>query len=723
MQMKKIVQFIIAAALVLTGQAATAADFYVAPKGNDANPGSQAQPFATLGRARQEIRNLKKAGALNEAVTVNVRAGTYGMPDGMKLEPQDSGTETAPVTWRAYQNEKVVFIGGRVITGFTPYQGKILKADLSAQGFKGVNFRQLIFGGQRQILARFPDFDPQNPYGGGFTYADGKRRSESDETGLTRNDFTCKPGDLRTWAKPGEAEVFIFPGPNYWNNICRIESIDRATRHITLAQSASYPIHPGNRYYFQNALEELDAPGEWYLDRQTSTLYFWPPQPLNGKLIVAPTTRSILELGPGTAFVTFRGFTLECCEGTAVVMNKSSNCLVAGCTIQNVGGFGGSGAAINGGTKNGIAGCDIYNTGSNGISLSGGDRKKLIAAENYADNNYIHHIGVYNKNGIGVEMTGVGNRVAHNLIHDTPRMGIMFAGNNLIMEYNHIRHVNLETQDTGAIYTGGRDWISSRGSVIRYNYFHDILGYGLKDGKWVSPHYVWGVYLDDNAGGVDVIGNVVARAQRGPIHLHNGRDNHVENNIFIDGGQQQIQLSGWTGTHPYWTKHRPTMITGYESVVNEPAWKGMRNMNIHPLNAVLPDNTIMAGNEFLRNIVYYHNPESKYVMQRNFNFEHNPFDYNLIWHFGHPVLTGVKKSGKAPDDFAAWQAAGEDTHSVVADPMFMDPDKDDYRLKPDSPAIKLGFKPSRWTRSDPTRTSFGQAGRSWKPKAPARNHW
>ena len=115
-------------------------------------------------------------------------------------------------------------------------------------------------------------------------------------------------------------------------------------------------------------------------------------------------------------------------------------------------------------------------------------------------------------------------------------MGIVFGGNNLVIEYNHIRHMNLETEDTGAVYTGGRDWISSRGTVIRYNYFHDMLGFGRgDDGRWESPHFAWGVYLDDNAGGVDVIGNIVVRRLCGLIHLHNGRDNLIENNIFVGG--------------------------------------------------------------------------------------------------------------------------------------------------------------------------------------------
>ena len=154
-----------------------------------------------------------------------------------------------------------------------------------------------------------------------------------------------------------------------------------------------------------------------------------------------------------------------------------------------------------------------------------------------------------------------------------------------MIEYNHIRHMNLETEDTGAVYTGGRDWISSRGSVIRYNYFHDMLGYGRKGGKWDSPHFAWGVYLDDNTGGVDVIGNIVARGLLGPIHLHNGRDNHIENNVFVDGHQQQIQYRGWTTAHPFWKEHLKTMVKGYESVAGQPAWRTMRHMELRPEKA------------------------------------------------------------------------------------------------------------------------------------------
>lgn len=655
----------IALALALLLPSATAGaqesvSFYVSPTGNDAWSGRLAEPnaaatdgpFATLHRARDEIRTLKTGGELKTPATIYVREGIYSLPDTLKLGAQDSGTASAPVTYRAFEGEKVVLTGGRPIRGFTPYRGKILKTDVNAQGLKGVNFRQLFYDGRRQPLARYPNFDPANPYGGGWAYADGTPVPMYQEIpGEDKHSLHYKESDARTWARPQEGEVFVFPRYNWWNNIVRIKSVDRAARRITLAGDCSYPIRPTDRYYVQGPFEELDAPGEWYLDASAGLLYFWPPGDSDPAAVTAyaPALRTILEL-TGASHVAFRGFTFECCSGTAVVLKDTSNCLIAAGTIRGVGDYGGSGVSVSGGTNNGVVGNDVYDVGRDAVSIGGGDRTTLTPAGNYADNNYLHHMGVYYKQGVGVSLHGCGNRASHNLIHDGPRWGIGFGGNNLVIEYNHIRHVNLETADTGAVYTGGRDWLGSRGTVIRYNYFHDILGYGQEDGRWISPHYAWGVYLDDNTGGVDVIGNIVARCVRGLIHLHNGRDNLIENNVFIDGKLQQMECNGWTENSRPWRDHLPTMIQGYESVKDQPAWKSMRNMGTHPTEAILPDGKIMSGNRYFRNIVYYRDPEARYTRFRNFSFDHNECDHNLVWHFGLPILTGQYLPGKDLSD-------------------------------------------------------------------------
>jgi len=630
-----------------------AAQYYVSTRGDDAWSGTLPEPngartdgpFATLERARDELRKVRAAGGLAEGATVSVREGAYCLTETLRFGPEDSGTDEAPVVFRAYEGEHPTLVGGRAVTGFTVYQGQTLKADLNAQGLAGVRFGQLLFNGERQHLARYPDYDRDNPYGGGWAFADGEPiPMYKDIEGESRRTLHYKEADQRNWARPEEGEVFVFPRYNWWNNIVRIASIDREARLISLTGDCSYPIRPGDRYYVQGLFEELDAPGEWYLDQGTGTLYFRPPEGTNpngaGVTVHVPTLKTIVEFGPGTKQVTLQGFTIECCEGTAVVLRDTEECRVAGNTIRNVGDYGGNGVSVDAGKRNGVVGNDIHHVGRSGVALSGGDRITLTPAENYADNNYIHHVGLDYKQGVGVQLNGCGNRASHNLIHDGPRWGIGFGGNNLVIEYNHIRHVNLETADTGAVYTGGRDWLGSRGTVIRYNYFHDIIGFGNENGRWVSPHYCWGVYLDDNTGGVDVIGNIVARCVRGLIHLHNGRDNRMENNILIDGTLQQVEYNGWTRDHPYWTSHLPTMVEGWESVKDQPAWKQMRNMDLDPRSAVLPSGLIMTGNIFRRNLIYYHEPQAKLFRFSNVPWEGYESDFNLVYHFGQPILTG-----------------------------------------------------------------------------------
>ncbi len=685
-------------------QASSQLTLYVALSGNDAWSGRLASPnaektdgpFASLRGARDGIRRLKTRSEISRPVSVLVRGGVYTLPEKFKLEARDSGTAEAPIIYRACQNEKSVITGGRPVRGFVPHNGKILKADLGSQGLKGVSFRQLFYDGKRQPLARYPNEDPNNPCAGGWAYVDGKPipmyQQIPDES---KRRLHYKSADARTWARPEEGEVFIFPRYNWWNNIVGIASVDSQERLLNLKADCSYAIRPGDRYYIRGLLEELDAPGEWYLDRSTWTLYFWPPEDIKDKSVYAPVLATLLELGAGTHHVTVRGFTFECCEGTAISLNNTQDCLIAGNVIRNVGGYHGSAVGVNGGVRNGVVGNDIYEVGSSAIGLSGGDRKTLTPAGNYADNNYVHHFGVYYKQGVGVSLSGVGNRASHNLIHDGPRFGIMFSGNNLVIEYNHIRHVDLETADTGAIYTGGRDWLGSRGTVIRYNFFHDVLGFGQEKGRWVSPHFCWGIYLDDNTGGVDVIGNIVARCVRGPIHLHNGRDNLIENNIFIDGKLQQVEYSGWTDSHRYWVDHLPTMIKGYESVASQPAWRTMRNMHLHPKDAVLPDRSIMSGNTFRRNIVFYHDPQANLMRLKNVSYAHNRWEENLYWHQGLPLR--IQATANKPSETVEWNVWKENIKqeqgSLAADPLFVDPARDDYRLKPDSPALKLGFKP------------------------------
>jgi len=682
--------------------------FYVAPDGNDGWGGKLAEPdsaksdgpFATIDRACEAARKREPG----EKAVILVRSGTYELPKTLKLTSKDS-----ELTIAAFKDEKPRILGGKPINGFEPYKGRIVKANVAGQGLKKVYFHQLFFEGQRQHLARYPNFDPKNPYAGGWSYVDGKPiPMYLDVPGEDKRTLHYKPGDVHEWAHPEDAQVFVFARYNWWNNLVQVKSIDRDSRIITLAGDCSYAIRPGDRYYVQNVLEELDEPGEWYLDKRTSTLYFWPPAPITPGSVYAPLLDAMIDI-QGASHVTLRGFMIEACDGNAIQLKDCTDCVVAANTIRNVGGKangGTSAVSVSGGRNCGVVGNDISYVGCNGISLSGGDRKTLAPADHYADNNTIHHVGVFYKQGVGIGLSGVGNRATRNLIHDGPRFGIMFSGNNLLIEYNHIHHVSLETEDTGAIYTGGRDWISSRGTLVRYNFFHDIIGFG-KDakGNWESPHFAWGIYLDDNTGGVDVIGNIVARCPRALIHLHNGRDNVILNNILIDGDMQEFECSGWLGTGKRWKEHLPTMLAGWNMVKDQPAWKGMRGMKIDPTDAVLPDGKTMTGDVFRHNIVYYSNPKAKLFKMSNVPFDHYISDGNVFWHFDQPLLITLGKTPEA-EQWNVWKKLEFEKTSVVADPMFVDPAHDDYRLKPDSPALKLGFEPIPVEKIGPYQDKF-----------------
>ncbi len=671
---------------------------YVATDGNDTwsgmLPESNAEktdgPFATFNRARDEVRQRKASSMPEGGFVVSVRGGMYYLPETFQLDKQDSGTNEAPVVYQAYEKEKPVLIGGRPVRDFKPYKGKILQADLASQGLKDLPFtKQLFCEGKRQILARYPNFDPSNPYAGGWAYADGDPipmyKNIPDES---KQLMTIKAEDLHDWSRPTDGWVFVFPRYNWWNNWLPIESLNRETREVHLSKPGSYPIRPGDRYYVYNLFEELDAPGEWYIDREKHILYFWPPEKGFQGEVVVPTLAKIVQCTQ-LEHVALRGLTTECCESDAVQLRDCTDCRVLACTIRN---SQGSGVGIFGGARCGAAGCDIYEVGSNGVSLHGGQRDSLTPAQHFAENCYIHHTGVYYKQGVGVVLGGVGNRASRNYIHDCPRFAVMYGGNDQIVELNHMRHLNLETCDTGATYSGGRDWISPRGSVLRYNYIHDVFGFGKQHhhtGPWITPHYCWGIYLDDNSAEVKVYGNIVVRALRGLLHFHCARDNQVENNIFVDGMLQQIEMNGWND----YSKWIDRMGPNYEKYSKLPAWQKYEGLmrGGHPQEAIP-----MGGNRIHRNIIYYSSPEAKLYRYRSGatkflkDFE---CDDNVIWHKDAPLLIEGLKDVPPEKQWETWREMGFDRNSLVADPLFVDPANDDYRLRPESPAFKLGFKP------------------------------
>lgn len=600
----------------------------------------------TLIQARDEIRKARAAGIKDEPATITLAAGTHEVLQALVLEAQDSN-----LTIRAAKGAKPTLIGAPLVTGWMPHAGKIMKADVSKLLPMGFVPKQLLCDGERQILARYPNFDASDPLYGGWAFVDEFPPAGAPEGHQWKRTLYVKSSDVRKWAHPEDVEIDIFAQYGWWNFIEPVASLDATTRLLTLKKDCSYDLHPHNRYHFQNALEELDAPGEWFYDKRSGTLYFWPDKPIESCEVRLPTLDSFIKVGKGAKNVHIDGLTFTGCHGTAIIFDGAEDCRLSHCTITKVGSFVGGGVSASGDKNARISHNEISFTGSTGVTLNGGDRKTLTGPNHVAEDNHIHHIGVFNKNACGIGMNGVGHIAGHNHIHDGPRMGVQMSGNNLIVEYNHLHHLVMETQDGGAVYTGGRDWISSRGSKWRYNLIHDIVGCGQEKDGLKHPWFTFGLYPDDNSGGIDIIGNIVYRIAYTPIHMHNSRDCVVENNVFALGGKFQFDLHGWTKDQRFYTSHFETMVKGYESVAGQPAWKTMRNMELHPKDAIRDDGTMMSGNSFQRNIMFGDTPGVKYGDIRNATPKWNTIDYNIAWNSGHPIVTGINKVG--PDKVGA----------------------------------------------------------------------
>ena len=711
--MKFFPSLLLIATLSTNASAEPTADFYVSPKGSDAWSGTLAAPneqqsdgpFATLTRARDAVRQLGKNPSGN--VVVLIRGGTYRLEKTVVFGRLDSGQGDSTITYAAYPGETPVFSSGQNINGLKPVKselpglpkeavGKVLVADVSSQ------FRVLFDAEGLLPRARSQGFIPLE--------------------GGSRNELRFPTGRLKNWSNVEDVEVVVRPHHAWIVNILPLKSVDEQRQIARTSIDATYAMNPlhflktTESCWVENALEELDEPGEWVLNSKEGKLYLWPR---NDSAVLAPQLIELIRIegevdkdGPKDKPVRnlrFRGLTFMHGDRYQIAtddaglqhdwdMHDKSNALVRlrgteNCTIEQCRfAHSGSGAIRLDlhGQNNTLSGNIIEHIGGTGILLCGyGPGTKDVNRKNLVVNNHIHHTGrIYSHSpGIMIWQSGE-NRVANNLVHHTPYTGIIISG--CMTDFFHkrgrelgrtIRRHEIGSLPKRVTRNDVNQFLHTRNNMIEQNEIHHAMEM-LGDGN--------GIYIR-GAGN----GNVI---RRNYIH-HLVAPMIMQAAIRTDGGQ------------------RDTLIA--ENLIYKCTSQGIiLKLNNRCENNIIADVIApprgyylavregpMTGATIKRNIFYSTSDDCTFIDElppgRGRTTEDRrgrklalskqaDTDQNIYFCVANPEL--------GTDMLEKQQQDGVDIHSLAVDPLFVDPAHGDFQLKPDSPALKMGFVPFDMSR-------------------------
>lgn len=569
--------------------------------GNDSNCGSYASPLKTIVEAKELAR-----GYSDKKTYIILREGDYY--ENVHFDSNDSRKSDYPLIIQPFCGEKVRLTGAVALNGaeFTevsdsnviqriPQQARntVRQIKLPDQGITEygeiipVNYGEssptspeLFINRKAMALARWPNDD----------YA--RIAGVVEQTGNSFT-FTVLDGSeqAKNWLYAEDAWMYGFWYWDWMNESIRMKTVDPQTGAVTAARNTQ--VREGQRFYIYNLLEELDSPGEFYLDRTSGILYVYPHGEITADddILLSLNTEPLLEFAY-TSNIQVTGLEMGYTRGKGVVTNRAKDIMLNNCTLLCTGQIGIYAEESSNFT---VSGCTITDTGAGGILCSGGDFSTLTPSGNLLTNNHVYRYARLVKSYTpAFRIAGVGTTVSHNLIHDAEHNAIMYSGNEHIMEYNEIYNVCSSTDDSGAIYTG-MSW-SDRGNVIRYNYLHDIIG---PDGGYG----VSGVYLDDMHSSTYIYGNIFYHVSR-PVLIGGGRDNVVENNLILETtknstssividqrgveewfGQNINQLTVYLNNTPYrsevWRMKYPTLYSILENTPSQPCGNIVKNNIIY----------------------------------------------------------------------------------------------------------------------------------------------
>jgi parallel beta-helix repeat protein len=666
--------------------------FYVSPEGNDSWSGtSKDKPFGTLQKARDAIREMKRQGELTKPVTVYLQGGLYETSTHFLLKPEDSGTESCPITYTSYPGETAVISGSRIVSDWVKGENGLWQTSLAEVASGDWYFKTLYVNGEPRPRPRLPagDVMDKEAY---YWIADFSPKDRPSWASRSRQ-FTFYEGNIKSdWKNLSDIEVV---SPRYWVSTRQhIASVDDDANIVKFEEETTYRYSNGFRrapasfqeegapYFVENVFEALDTPGEWYLERPTGTLYYYPKpgEDMNSVTVTAPVSPYLVRmegepLSDQVKYITFRGLTFTQnnwrlppgiagdgqsapAVGGAIYMRGVTNCAIEDCRITQLSSYG---IEMDEGCRNiKITGNELGHLGGGGIRMTGGvanSHPNQRTGWNTIADNHIHHIGeIYHAStGIFIQHSGK-NLITHNKISHTYYSAIAVGhvwgyrpsvSTHNEISYNHMHDIGQGViNDMGGIYHLG----VAPGTVFRNNLIHDVschpYGYGG-----------WGIYTDEGSSHILIENNIVYRTSREGFDQHYGRQNILRNNIFAMGDGQI----------------RRSRMEEHISIIVE------RNI----LYAE-GESTLLTGQ--WENKTYMHRPEKPQNVVKDSITE--IFDYNLYYN---PDKT-IDEIRFSDWTFEEWKTRGQDEHSLYADPGFADPKNGDFTLPDDSPAFGLGFR-------------------------------
>lgn len=531
-------------------------NIFVSLNGNDMDDGSLEHPFQTLQRAQLEVRSLKATS--DEPITVNIRGGEYYFSESLCFTDEDSGSEAAPVTWQAYNGETVLLSGGiRISTDQAKpvtddailsrvaddtAREKLMYFDLSGYiaewpgPIAQDSTYEVVSGGPEIYIngapltqSRWPN-DVQNE---AYLYADSAEALSDEQFSPVRLTSKALAERAASWSPDAWENLYVysFLAADWSEGMYDVAAFDAEAGEIITAGGCSDPPCESPRFYVFNLPEEIDVPGESYIDYENRLIYFYPPDDFDGADICLPILTDAIVYLYGAQHLSFRGLNIEYTRGTPFLAYWVENITIDGCTLAHSSRLA---LALDGANNCTVKNCHIYDTAEGGIYLWDDEwRNELKPSGNVIENNDIHGTNRLKKcYPVPIMCISMGIIIRNNEIHDVNHIAIDISrSNDSVIEYNEIYNTCLETSDVGAIYYG-RD-PSIMGVTIRYNYFHDI-------GNTYGGIGQQAIFCDDGASMPYIYGNLFVNASDAnpdtgsAVKANGSQFGVVENNIFVD---------------------------------------------------------------------------------------------------------------------------------------------------------------------------------------------